>query len=344
MKQHLNTLFVQTDGAWLRKDGRAILVSVDGQVRIRVPVHTIGGIVCFGRINATTPLLAMCAEEGVAVSFLSEFGRLRARVCGFTPGNVLLRRDQYRAADDEPTCLRIAGPMVAAKIANCRTTLLRGTRDHPDPEGRLDLACRRLAPISRRALAAADLEAVRGFEGDAAAVYFGAIDQLITLPRPDRDPFLMTERSRRPPRDPFNCLLSFLYAMLAHDARSACEACGLDPAVGFLHRDRPGRPSLALDLMEELRSFLCDRLALSLINRRQIHEKDFHALDGGAVNLTDSGRRTVLSAYQSRKQDEITHPYLQERVSVGLIVHLQARLLSRLLRGELECYPAFIWK
>ncbi|MCC7390702.1 MAG: type I-C CRISPR-associated endonuclease Cas1 [Phycisphaerales bacterium] len=344
MKHHLNTLFIQTDGAYLRKDGRALVVSVDRDDRLRVPVHTIGGVVCFGRVNASTPLLAMCAEEGVAVSFLSEFGRLRARVSGFTPGNVLLRRDQYRAADEEPACLRIAGPMVAAKIANSRTTLLRGVRDHDDPTGRLGAACRRLAVLAREAIAARSLDALRGTEGDAAGVYFEVLDGLVTLAPPDHDCFSLTHRSRRPPRDPTNCLLSFLYAMLGHDARSACEACGLDPAVGFLHRDRPGRPSLALDLMEELRSFLCDRLALSLINRRQVQPRDFQTLDGGAVNLTDSGRRTVLTAYQTRKQDEITHPYLQERVSVGLLVHLQARLLSRLLRGELEDYPAFIWK
>lgn len=344
MKHHLNTLFIQTDGAYLRKDGRSLVVSVDRADRLRVPVHTIGGVVCLGRVNASTPLLAMCAEEGVAVSFLSQSGRLRARVSGFTPGNVLLRRDQYRAADDQPACLRIAGPMVAAKIANSRTTLLRGVRDHADPTGRLGVACRRLAVLAREALAATSLDSLRGTEGDAAGTYFEVLDNLVTLPSPDRDTFALTQRTRRPPRDPTNCLLSFLYAMLAHDARSACEACGLDPAVGFLHRDRPGRPSLALDLMEELRSFLCDRLALSLINRRQVQPKDFQALDGGAVNLTDTSRRTVLTAYQSRKQDEITHPYLQERVSVGLIIHLQARLLSRLLRGELDTYPAFIWK
>jgi len=344
MRHHLNTLFVQTDGAWLRKDGRNVIVSVQGENRLRVPVHTLGGVVCLGRVNASTSLMSLCAEEGVAVSFLTSNGRLLARVTGFTPGNVLLRRDQYRAADDEPTCLRIAGPMVAAKIANGRTTLLRASRDHGDADGALTESCQRLARNAERALKVNALDDLRGCEGEAAALYFSVLDRLVTLPLPDREHFRMTDRSRRPPRDPFNCLLSFLYAMLAHDARSACESCGLDPAVGFLHRDRPGRPSLALDLMEELRSYLCDRLALSLINRRQIRPEDFRHLQGGAVNLTDAGRRTVLAAYQRRKQEEITHPYLAERVSVGLIVHLQARLLTRMLRGELDTFPAFIWK
>lgn len=344
MKHHLNTLFIQTDGAWLHKDGRAVCVSVEREVKLRVPVHTLGGIVCLGRANASTALLGLCAEEGVAVTFCTGSGRLIARVSGFTPGNVLLRRDQYRAADDEARCLAIAGPMVAAKIANGRTTLLRAARDHGDADGMLAAACARMAPCAQSALRAPTLDILRGQEGEAANAYFSVIDRLVTVDPPERDAFRMTERSRRPPRDPFNCLLSFLYAMLAHDARSACEACGLDPAVGFLHRDRPGRASLALDLMEELRSFLCDRTALSLINRRQVAAGDFERLEGGAVRLSPTARRTVLVAYQKRKQEEITHPYLGERVSIGLLVHLQARLLSRVLRNELDVYPAFIWK
>jgi CRISPR-associated protein Cas1 len=344
VKQHLNTLFVQTDGAWLKRDGQTVAVEVDGAVRMRVPIHTIGGVACFGRVNATTPLLTLCAENDVAVSFLTEYGRLQARVIGFTKGNVLLRRDQYRAADTEAKSLAIAGPMVAAKIANARTTLLRAVRDHGDPDGQIAIASRRMAANAEAALRAKSLDDLRGSEGEAASDYFGVLDRLVTLNSPDRDAFRFSTRSRRPPRDPFNCLLSFLYAMLAHDARLACESCGLDPAVGFLHRDRPGRPPLALDLMEELRSFLCDRLVLSLINRRQIQPSAFESIEGGAVRLTDSSRRIVLSAYQRRKQEEITHPYLGEPSTVGLLVHLQARLLSRVLRGELNMYPAFVWK
>lgn len=344
MKHHLNTLFVQTDGAWLRKDGRNITVTIEDEVKVRAPVHTLGGVVCFGRVNASTAMLSLCAEQGVAVSFLTMYGRLQARVTGFTPGNVLLRRDQYRGADDEARCLSIAGPMVAAKIANARTTLLRGARDHGDPDNALKSACAQMAPNAEAALSARALDDLRGLEGEAAHVYFSVLDHLVTLPKPDRTPFAFTTRSRRPPLDPFNCLLSFLYAILAHDARSACECCGLDPAVGFLHRDRPGRPSLALDLMEELRSFLCDRLVLSLINRRQVGESSFRRTESGAVMLSDDARKAVLAAYQRRKQEEIMHPYLQERVTIGLLVHLQARLLSRVLRNELDVYPAFIWR
>ncbi|QDU72622.1 type I-C CRISPR-associated endonuclease Cas1c [Mucisphaera calidilacus] len=344
MKHHLNTLFVQTDGTWLRKEGQNILVCVDDETKLRVPIHTIGGVVCFGRINASTAVLTLCAEAGVAVSFLSGTGRLQARVTGFTPGNVLLRRDQYRAADDDARCLTIAGPMVAAKIANSRTTLMRGIRDHGDAEGRLAAACARMAPNAEAALSAESLDHLRGIEGEAANAYFAVLSNLVTIKSEDREAFIMQGRSKRPPRDRFNCILSFLYAMLGHDARSACEACGLDPAVGFLHRDRPGRPSLALDLMEELRSFLCDRLALSLINRRQLTRKDFEAIEGGAIRFTDQTRRTVLAAYQNRKQETIQHPYLQESTTVGLLIHLQARLLSRVLRGELDTYPAFIWR
>ncbi|MCA9310015.1 MAG: type I-C CRISPR-associated endonuclease Cas1 [Phycisphaerales bacterium] len=344
MKQHLNTLFVQTDGAYLAKDGETVAVRVEGREALRVPIHTLGGIVCLGRINASTALLSLCADAGVALSFCTDSGRLRARVTGFTHGNVLLRRDQYRAADDESRCLTIASPLIAAKIANARTTLLRAARDHGDDQQILQCACTRLADSARQALAATTLDTLRGIEGDAASDYFAVLDRLVTLPPPERDAFRLESRTRRPPRDRMNALLSFLYAMLAHDARSACEAAGLDPAVGFLHRDRPGRPSLALDLMEELRSFLCDRVALSLVNRKQVDAAGFEILPTGGIRMADHTRKTVIVAYQRRKQDEITHPYLQERTTVGLLVHLQARLLSRLLRGDLDLYPAFIWR
>ncbi len=344
MKQHLNTLFVQTEDAYLAKDGLNLTVRIDGEVRLRVPVHTIGGVVCFGRVNASTPALSLCAEQGVSVSFCNRSGRLLAKVSGFTPGNVLLRRDQYRTSDDDDRSLAIAAPMVAAKIANARTTLLRAGRDHGDPDDALASCTARLAHAARGTMRAKDLDELRGIEGEAAADYFKVLDHLVTLPEPDRADFLMTGRTRRPPLDRFNALLSFLYAMLAHDARSACEAAGLDPAVGFLHRDRPGRPSLALDLMEELRSMLCDRLALSLINRRQIGASGFEVLESGPVRMSDETRRAVVIAYQKRKQEEITHPYLQEKTTLGLVVHIQARLLSRVIRCELDTYPAFIWK
>ena len=342
MKQHLNTLFLQTDGVFLRKQGQTLAVHIERELKARVPVHTIGGVVCLGRATATSAALALCAENGVSVTFLTSTGRLLARVTGFTPGNVLLRRDQYRVADDEQRCAAIAGAMVATKIANSRTVLLRAARDHGDPDGALAQACGRMAQSAESALRAPDLDVLRGIEGEAAREYFSVVGRLVTLPEPHE--FALVGRSRRPPRDRMNCVLSFLYALLGHDARSACEAAGLDPAVGFLHRDRPGRPSLALDLMEELRSVLCDRLALSMVNRKQLTARDFDVLEGGAVRLTDRARREVLVAYQKRKQDEVTHAYLDERVTLGLVVHLQARLLSRVLRGELDTYPAFVWR
>lgn len=344
MKQHLNTLFIQTDGAYLARRGETLLVRVEGEDKLRVPVHTIGGVVTFGRVNASTEALALCAERGVSVSFCNAGGRLRARVTGFTPGNVLLRRDQYRAADDTDASLAISSPMVAAKLANARTTLLRAARDHGDPGEHLSAVARRVAFSARKALRCSSLDELRGVEGDSASDYFGVLGCLVTLPEGEREEFELTGRSRRPPLDRFNAMLSFLYAMLAADARSACEAAGLDAAVGFLHRDRPGRPSLALDLMEELRSFLCDRLVLSMINRRQVRASGFELLEGGPVRMHDETRKALVIAYQKRKQEEITHPYLQERTTLGLVVHLQARLLSRVLRGELDTYPAFIVK
>lgn len=344
MKQHLNTLFIQTDGAYLSKQGQTLRVMIDGDERLRIPIHTIGGVVCLARANASTSALALCAEAGVAVTFCTPSGRLLARVTGFTPGNVLLRRDQYRAADDKDISLAIAAPMIAAKIANGRTAFVRALREHADPNGRLSSARDRLADSAPRALNARSLDELRGIEGEAAAAHFEALDALITLPSPERDAFRFVSRSRRPPLDRINAMLSFAYSMLTHDARSACEAAGLDPAVGFLHRDRPGRPSLALDLIEELRAVLCDRLVASLINRRQVSADDFEELDGGAIRMRDATRKTLIVSYQKRKQETITHPYLQEKTTIGLIVHLQARLLSRLLRGELDLYPAFIWK
>lgn len=344
MKRHLNTLFITTDGSYLSRDGLALRVMVDSVEKLRTPVHTIGSVVFLARANASTGALTLCAEHGVAVSFCTPNGRLLVRASGFTPGNVLLRRDQYRAADDQTKSLAIASPMVAAKITNSRTTLLRAARDHGDQSGNLARATCTLASSARAAMNCTNLDALRGIEGEAAANYFQAFSTMLTLPPPERSDFELNGRTRRPPMDRMNAILSFLYAMLSHDARSACEAAGLDPAVGFLHTDRPGRPSLALDMIEELRSFLCDRLALSLVNRRQIDAAGFEIRPGGAVQMTDSTRKTVIIAYQKRKQEELVHPYLQEKVTIGLLVHLQARLLSRVLRGELDTYPAFIWK
>jgi len=343
VKRHLNTLFVTTQDAYLAKEGEAVVVRVDHESKLRVPLHNLGGIVCFGRVNCSPPLMGLCAENGVAISFLSEFGRFRARVVGFTPGNVLLRRQQYRLADDMEATAAIARPIVSAKIANARAVLGRARRDYPDSAGADELAAaaQRLATSLEAAQAVNDVDTLRGIEGEAANTYFGVFNHLLTGPS---DGFVFDGRSRRPPLDNVNALLSFLYAMLSHDARAACEAAGLDAAVGYLHRDRPGRAGLALDLIETLRPFLVDRLVLSLINRRQVQPAGFQTLENGAVQMTDDTRKGVLAAYQKRKQETITHPFLGEKTTVGLLVHLEARLLARHLRGELDTYPAFLWK
>ncbi|WP_207455937.1 type I-C CRISPR-associated endonuclease Cas1c [Azospirillum sp. SYSU D00513] len=346
MRQHLNTLFVTTDGAWLRKDGANIVVELDGAERGRVPAHLMGGVVCFGHVAMSPPLMGFCAEQGIGVSFLTEHGRFIARVEGAQSGNVLLRRNQYRLADDPAGTAAVAASMAAAKLANQRTVLRRALRDHgpsmePDAQAGIDDAQRRLGDAARLAAAASDVDTVRGHEGDGASAYFGVFDRLIRA----EDPGLRFKgRSRRPPLDAPNALLSFLYALLGHDCRSALEVVGLDPQVGFLHRDRPGRSGLALDLMEELRPLLADRVALSLLNRGQVTAEDFERREGGAVLLRDEARKAVLTAYQERKRDEITHPFLEEKVTVGLIPHLQARLLARHLRGDLDGYPPFLWK
>ena len=343
MKHHLNTLFITTQGAYLAREGEAVLVRVEKQTRLRVPIHTLGSIICFGRVGCSPSLMGLCGERGVAISFMSTHGRFLARVHGFTSGNVLLRREQYRRADDPGATAAIARTMVAAKIANARTVLLRNLRDYPDAPNQAAVlaAAERLAPMLQDVPRIEDADRVRGAEGESAGIYFRIFDHLITA---QKESFMFTGRSRRPPLDRVNALLSFLYSMLAADARSACEAAGLDPAVGFLHRDRPGRPGLALDLMEEFRAFLADRLVLSLINRRQVRPDGFTISESGAVLMDDATRKAVLVAWQKRKQEEIEHPFLREKVTVGLLVHLQARLLARWLRGDLDAYPAFIWK
>jgi CRISPR-associated protein Cas1 len=342
----LNTLYVTSEGAWLRKDGANLVVEVDGVERGRAPLHMLDGVVSFGRPGGSPALMAACAEARVAVSYLSPNGRFLARVEGSRSGNVLLRRTQFRIADDPSRAVSIVRGIVAAKAANQRTVVLRALRDHADAMPAqaveaLSVVERRLGDVARRTLVTADVDGLRGLEGEAAATYFGAFDNLIRSADPV---FRFTGRSRRPPLDRINALLSFLYAMLGHDCRSASEAHGLDPQVGFLHADRPGRASLALDLMEELRPVLADRLALSLVNRGQVSADDFVVEEAGGVRLTDDARKRVLIAWQERKRVELRHPFLGETAPLGLVAHLQAQLLARHLRGDLDGYPSFIWK
>jgi CRISPR-associated protein Cas1 len=344
LKKLLNTLFVTTQKAYLFKEGASVVVKVEGKNRLRLPLHTLDGIVCFGAVSMSPFLMGFCAESGVTVSFLSRHGRFLARVHGPVTGNVRLRREQYRRAESGVDSRAIALFILQGKLYNSRSVLRRFIRDHPDNVEKVTAVERgqvRLSDQLRRLDSQPTLEALRGLEGEAAANYFSLFDHLITGKSTD---FFFAGRSRRPPLDRVNAMLSFVYTLLVHDCRSALEGVGLDPYIGFLHADRPGRPGLALDLMEEFRSWLADRLVLSLINRQQIQSADFRESQSGAVLLDETGRKTVLSAWQKRKQDEIVHPFLGERVSIGLLFHIQARLFSRYLRGELDGYPPFLWK
>ncbi|MCR8547613.1 type I-C CRISPR-associated endonuclease Cas1c [Salipiger sp. P9] len=344
MKKLLNTLYVTSEGAALRKDGQNVVVAIDGHDRGRAPAHLLGQIVCFAQATISPPLMAFCAESGISIAYLSTTGRFLARVEGPQSGNVLLRRAQHKASDSPALALPVAQSVVAAKAANQRGLLRRVLRDYgktmdPAPFALLDTCERRLSDAARLALDAPDLETLRGQEGEAANAYFTAFPQFIRNPG-----FSFANRSRRPPLDPVNAVLSLLYALLAQDCRAACETHGLDPQMGFLHRDRPGRMSLALDLMEEFRAPLADRTCLTLLNRRQLSAGDFRFEETGAVLLSDDGRETVLKAWQERKRETVRHPFFEETAPLGLFPQMQAQLLARHLRGELDGYPAWIWR
>lgn len=343
MKRLLNTLYVTTQGAYLSRDQDAIIIRVDGETKLHVPIIALSGVVCFGNVSCSSPLMALCAEHNVAVSFLSEHGRFYARVEGPVSGNVLLRREQYRRADDLDAAAEIARAVVLAKIANSRTILLRAVRERPGDPGADEItdAAQHHAELLHELEAPQSLDSVRGREGEAARRYFGVFNRLIVA---QKEAFFFHERSRRPPLDNMNALLSFLYTLLAHDVAAALETVGLDPAVGYLHRDRSGRPGLALDIMEEFRGFVADRLALSLVNRQQVKGKGFKRTETGAVQMDDDTRREVITAYQKRKQDEVQHPFLGEQVPIGLLPYAQALLMSRYLRNDLDGYPPFLFR
>lgn len=346
MRRHLKTLYVTTPDAWLHKDGENVLVKMDGTEQARIPVHLLGGIVCFGSTGITPALMGHCAGRGICISLMGRNGRFLARVEGPVSGNVLLRRSQYRAADDEGQTAALASHIVAGKVINQRTVVRRALRDHgaeseADWRMRLKTCERRLGDAARRSAQSREANTTRGNEGEAARTYYSVFGDLV---RSNETCFAFPGRSRRPPLDPLNALLSFVYTLLVHDCRSALESVGLDPAVGFLHRERPGRPSLALDLMEELRPVLADRLVLSLVNRRQLASRDFDTAVSGAVTLREDGRKTALVAYQDRKKDEIMHPFLRERTTMGLVPFVQANLMARHLRRDLDAYPPFLWR
>lgn len=338
--QLLNTLYVTTPEAYLRLDNDTISVNVDRETKLRVPIHHLSSVVVFGAIGISTPLMHRLAEGGLALVMLDANGRFKARLEGGVSGNVLLRQAQHQRAVDSVAVINIAKSCVAGKIKNSRQVLLRGAREAKSEVDAhaLSRVADNLAASLRSLPAASDADMVRGIEGEAARNYFAALNLLV---REDLRPaFQLDGRTRRPPRDRFNALLSFLYSMLMNDCRSACEAAGLDPQVGFLHVLRPGRAALALDLMEEFRPF-ADRMALTLINRGQLSERDFVEREGGAVLLGDDARKTVVVTYQERKQEELTHALLAQAVPMGVVPLIQARLLARVIRGETETYLPF---
>ena len=343
MRRLLNTLFVTSEDAYLSLDGENVLVNRDKQVLARFPLHTLSGILSFSYAGASPALMGACAKREVSLAFCSPRGKFLARVCGETSGNVLLRRSQYRAADQPELSCMIARWMIFGKLYNSRQSILRSCRDH---SLRLDTEpLKNAASIIKqqfgRVLTATDLKELRGIEGAAAGAYFAIFDDMILN---HKEEFSFCGRNRRPPLDRVNALLSFAYSLLANDCASALESVGLDAYVGFLHRDRSGRESLALDLMEELRPHFADRFVLSLINRGVIKPKDFTFQESGAVILTDEGRRSFLKSWQERKREQMTHPYLGEKLTWGLVPYIQALLLARYLREDLDAYPAFLWK
>lgn len=343
MRHLLNTLFVLTEDSYLALDGENVVVLSGEETLGRFPLHTLESILYFGYKGASPALMGACSRGGVSLCFFTPNGRFLARACGETRGNVLLRKKQYAVSELRAESCAIARSFIVGKLTNARWILERAVRDHGpvvDADA-LKAVSAALLTSARLAAEAAEPDALRGIEGEAAARYFGVFDQLILQ---NRDSFAFHGRSRRPPLDNVNAMLSFAYAILANDCAAALEAAGLDPYVGFMHGDRPGRASLALDLMEELRPCFADRFVLSCVNTRLMRPEHFEKSESGAVALTDAGRRAFLSAYQDKKREQITHPFLGEKLPWGLVAHVQALLLARYLRGDLDAYPPFIWK
>ncbi len=343
MKDILNTLYVTTERAYLHLEHDTIRMEVKSETPMRMPLLHLGSIVCFGDILISPALIHRCAEDGRTIVLLDRNGHFKARIEGPTSGNVLLRQAQHSANSDQERTLSIARNIAAGKVQNCRQVLLRAGResDNGGEQRLLEVAVTTHANALRRLEQHTFIDAVRGSEGDAARSYFQVFG---TMVREDREAFTPNGRTRRPPLDRMNALLSFLYTLLRNDCVGAIEGVGLDPQVGYLHTLRPGRPALALDLMEELRPILADRLVLSMINRRQIQRNDFVEREGGAIYLTDKGRKDVIMAYQNRKQDEVQHRVIGKKLSLGLIPHIQARLLARHLRGDLPDYLPFLYR
>lgn len=343
MKKLLNTLYVTSPNSYLSLDGENIVILKDKIEVTRIPLHNLEGIVAFGYTGASPALMGACAKHNIALSFMKQSGKFLGRVVGEVRGNVTLRKSQYRISDNTAQSNAIARNFIIGKVFNARWVIERATRDYA-----LRLDVDKLKGVSKSLFnslksieKSEDLEQLRGFEGEAASQYFSAFDDLILQ---QKEAFYFHCRNKRPPLDNVNSMLSFVYTLLAHDVAAALETVGLDPYVGFLHRDRPGRVSLALDMMEELRSVYADRFVISLINKREVNTKGFTKKENGAVIMDDETRRTILKAWQEKKQETIKHPFLQEKIEWGLVPYTQAMLLARFIRGDLDGYPPFMWK
>lgn len=343
MKKLLNTLYITSEDAYLSLENENVVVWQDDERKAQYPLLMLEGIVSFSYKGASPALMGKCAETGISLCFMTRNGRFLARVCGTDRGNVLLRKTQYRLSDSTEESCKIARHFIFGKLYNSRWQIERTLRDHAMrvDETALRVASHLIDDQCRLAVACENLDTLRGIEGKASERYFSVFDQLILN---QKEAFAFDTRSRRPPLDPVNAMLSFLYTVLAHDCAAALESVGLDAYVGFMHRDRPGRASLALDLMEELRAPMADRLVLTLINTRAVSAKHFRRQTGGVVLMTDEGRKLILKAWQARKKEEITHPFLKEKMAWGLIPYVQSLLLARYLRGDLDGYPPFLWK
>lgn len=343
MRKLLNTLFITTENAYLSLEGETVCVEIDRKKAGQFPLHTLESIVCFTYNGATPAFMGACAKRGIYLSFYSPFGKFLCRVIGESQGNVLLRKQQYRISDDKAESCRIARNLILGKVFNCRWSIDRTLRDHAlrVDEERCRNAIRYLTEAMEKIKQEENLDSLRGLEGECASVYFGIFDELILN---QKKVFYFHGRNKRPPLDPVNAMLSFGYTLLANDCAGALEGVGLDSYVGFLHRDRPGRKSLSLDLMEEMRAVLVDRFVLTLINNRQIREEHFQTSESGAVEFTDAGRKKFITEWQEHKREQITHPYLLEKIRWGLVPHVQALLLARYLRGDMDGYPPFLWK
>jgi len=337
MKKLQNSLYITRQDTYVHKERETIVIEQDRKKLLQVPVHSVSALYCFGRVMVSPYLMGFCGEKGVNLAFFTEYGRFQGRLQGRQGGNVLLRRSQYKQSELKP--LEIARVIVAAKINSSRSSLQRKLRNHGNNEP-ISTAIKSLERVIEQVKATSSLEKLRGFEGQAAANYFSVFNHLVQPELQKKFPF--NGRNRKPPRDPINAMLSFLYSIIGQDISGALQGVGLDPQIGFLHSDRPGRDSLAQDILEEFRAWLADRIALSLINRKQVKETDFIKEASGAIRMKDDLRKLLLVSFQERKQETIKHPFLNETVQIGLLPHIQAMLLARHLRGDLEYYPPFV--